>query len=370
MTRNGFTDPARSTSLTISRTRRLLFALAAITLAIVVPFSILLATDIYLHGRYERSAGLNVWGYRGPAVGRKRPGEYRVVVLGGSSAYGYGVTWDHAMPALLERRLNARRATPMFTVVNLAYNNEAAYSFTFTLRDYQKLDYDLACLYEGYNDRMGDTQPNLSVFRHDSPIFRLTGYMPIFPIVFKEKAAAMLYGGDTSAAYRSSDRPVFRAGLSTKATAGMLKAAAGIAESLEQQVGRLTAEPARRIAEGESTGCTYPWNSYCRSISEAVEYALQCHKQVLVMTQPYEYGPESRARHMEQQREMADMLRRRYGGDPRVAYLNLGPYVELGDPAFSFDRMHLTASGNERVAERIAQQVEAMAAARTPSGTR
>jgi hypothetical protein len=87
-------------------------------------------------------------------------------MLGGSSAYGYGTTWDKAIPAILERRLAGRNAGPFrkFGVINLGYNNEGAYSFTFTLKDYQSLDYDLVCLYEGYNDVLGDWRaPNLSV---------------------------------------------------------------------------------------------------------------------------------------------------------------------------------------------------------------
>src|SRR5437762_4697909 len=57
--------------------------------------------------------------------------EYRVAVLGGSAAYGYGTNWDEAMPALLERELGGRTAGPFqtFRVVNLGYNNEGAYSF-------------------------------------------------------------------------------------------------------------------------------------------------------------------------------------------------------------------------------------------------
>ena len=54
-------------------------------------------------------------------------------------------------------------------------------------------------LCEGYNDLAGGGVTNVQVFRHDSPIFRLTGYMPIFPIIFKEKSAAMLNGGDVGA---------------------------------------------------------------------------------------------------------------------------------------------------------------------------
>jgi hypothetical protein len=106
-------------------------------MAFAVSFVALLAVDVYLHGRFERSAGFNIWGYRGPTVSKKKPGEYRVVVLGGSAAYGYGVTWDRAIPAALERRLAARTpAQPRITVVNLGYNNEGAYSFKPTMQDY------------------------------------------------------------------------------------------------------------------------------------------------------------------------------------------------------------------------------------------
>jgi len=66
------------TAARFSRRKRVVFAAAAIALTLLVTFAGLLATDIYLHRKYERSAGFNIWGYRGPAAGRKQPGEYRV----------------------------------------------------------------------------------------------------------------------------------------------------------------------------------------------------------------------------------------------------------------------------------------------------
>ena len=81
-------------------------------MALSVSFLGLLAVDVYLHGKFEKSAGFNVWGYRGPAVGRKGADEYRVVILGGSSAYGYGTNWDEAIPAALERQLAGRSVGP------------------------------------------------------------------------------------------------------------------------------------------------------------------------------------------------------------------------------------------------------------------
>ena len=45
-------------------------------------------------------------------------------------------------------------------------------------------------------------------------MFRLTGYLPIFPLVFREKAASLLYGGDIGQLYeelRTGKKVVFDA---------------------------------------------------------------------------------------------------------------------------------------------------------------
>jgi hypothetical protein len=350
----------------MSRGRRIVFALIAVALAAATAGVALLAIDAYLHRKFQRSAGFNVWGYRGPVASRKSRDEYRVVMLGGSAAYGYGTNWDEAIPAVLERSLAGRTVGPFrrFGVMNLAYNNEGAYSFKFTLNDYLSLNYDLAILYEGYNDLMGDPRaPNLSVFRHNSPVFRLTGYLPIFPMIFREKAAAMLTG-TTASMYLNAPKTVFTPGLATKAAAEVLRGAAQVGESLEQQLGKVAAEPSRRVADPASTGCQSPWQEYCRSTMAAIDFALERGKQVVVATQPYGAGPTFRARHVEQQQEMRKMLQRRYGGDRRVLYVDLGDLIDLTDPALSFDQMHLTATGNSRAAGGFVQPVLEMAARR------
>jgi hypothetical protein len=58
------------------------------------------------------------------------------------------------------------------------------------------------------------------------------------------------------------------------------------------------------------------------------------------------------------------MLERRFGGDLRVRYANLGDAIDLTDPALSYDRMHLTPPGNTRIAAVLVQPVLEMAAAR------
>jgi hypothetical protein len=330
----------------------------ALLIAILVPVGALAVIDIYLHTRFQRTGGVNVWGYRGPIASRKPSGEKRVVVLGGSSAFGYGVSWSEAIPARLETKL--REVGERASVVNLAYNNEGAYSFKFTLDDYRYLDYDLALLYEGYNDLMGDpSAPNMSVFRHESPLFRVTGYLPILPLVFREKAASVLRHGDINQWYdelRSGKKVVFDASLADRAKAGALNATAAVGDAIQRQLGRMSPEPPPSIRSPNASGCKYPWAEYCQSILAAVEFGLRHDKRFLVVTQPYLVG-KSGVRHEDQQQAMVDALQRRFGADRRVAYFNAGTVVDLTDPALSFDRMHLTALGNERVASALAAPI-------------
>ena len=117
-------------------TKRILFALTAVSLSTVLMVGGLLAADLYLHHRFEKVAGLNIRGYRGSVLGKRQPGEQRVAVLGGSTALGYGVAPDESFPAVLERNLNdRRRATGQgpVRIVNLGGNAQGAYAFLPTL---------------------------------------------------------------------------------------------------------------------------------------------------------------------------------------------------------------------------------------------
>jgi hypothetical protein len=309
---------------------------------------VLLAADLYLHKKYERTAAVNVWGYRGPPIGRKSAGETRVAVLGGSTAFGYGPYWDGAFPFLLERRLNAT-GRGRYSVVNLAYNNEGAYSLRFTLEDYTYLDYDIAILYEGYND-LTDA-PQFQVFRRQSPIFRLTGYFPIFPMIAREKAYALLYGGNISQGY-AEGKTVFSPGLTTRATARALELAAATATSLERQVGRMTVDTTVPTKISPTDACAERWFHYCGSMQRAIEWARARGKGVLVGTQPYLSDI-----HVDQQRALAGLLRR-FESDKLIRHVNLGRAVDLKkNPHIAYDGVHLTAEGNDVIASGLVQPV-------------
>lgn len=345
----------------MTRSRYVLFGVAATLIAALSTSAVLLGVDVYLHQRLERSAGVNIWGYRGPTVGDKDANETRVAVFGGSTAFGYGVLWDEAWAYVLEQELNKRVAPAgrRFSVVNLAYNSEAAYAFKPTMEDYDFLDFDIAIFYEGYND-LGDA-PRIDVFRRTSPVFRLTGYLPIFPLIFREKAFALMNGGDVKAGYEGalqSKPTVFRPGMATQVGAAALEAAARTANSLEQQLGRLTTDPEQLRAVTPTTGCEVRWHHYCGAQADAITAARARGRAVLVVTQPFISDL-----HVDQQRALAGMLNDKFGDDPGVRHANMGPVVDLRTVQLAFDGMHLTPEGNRLVGEALVEPVLALDAA-------
>ena len=331
----------------MSQSKRIMFACVAVVLSMGLVVGLVLSLDLYLHKRFGKVAGLNIRGYRGPVVKQKRPDEQRIVVLGGSTALGYGVAPEESFPAFLERMLNERRRQEgrgPVSIVNLAYNTEGAYAYQYNLMYFDYLDYDLALLYTGYND-LG-AEPNTFVLRRQSPIFRLTGYMPIFPLVFREKAMALRYGGNLEAAYRN-EKTVFRPNLAERATASALEAAASVSESLERQLGRLSKDLEEGIVPVVGP-CPPRWTHYCHQVSLAVSQVLQRGRYAMVVTQPYTSDG-----HMEQQQAMVGMLQATFGDHPRLRHVNLGRAVDLSDSDIAYDGLHLTAEGNEQIARHL-----------------
>lgn len=346
--------------------RRLVFAACAATIAGALAVASLFGADLYLHRRADRSAGVNIWGYRGPVAARKRSGDVRIAVLGGSTVFGYGATWDQAFPAQLERKLNAASSGGRhFSVVNLGYNNEGAYSFRYTLEDYAYLRADIVCLYEGYNDLVGHGS-NRSLYRHESPLFRATGYFPILPLVFREKAMALRYGGNLEAAYAAQGTTVFKPTVVARAASGALDAAAGLGDSIERQVARLGGVPSTAGVATTGNACGFPWTEYCQGVSAAIDDALAAGQRVLFVTQPYLTGEQAGGRHRQQQRAVTALLHERYAGS-RVQYVDLGEAIDLRDGGMAFDGMHLTPEGNARIADRLVQPVLAAASVEPPA---
>ncbi len=340
--------------------KRLLFGCVAASLSLACGAAVLLAVDVYLHSRVEGDGGVNVWGYRGPAIGRKAGNEVRIAVFGGSTAFGYGVRWNEAFPFYLQARLNEAGGARRYVVVNLGAPGQGAFGFRYDLADYAYLRYDLAILYEGYNDLGATDLPNAVpprdsvntlLWRRQSPVFRATGYMPVLPLVFREKAMQLRSGGHLDAAYRG--HVVFKPGLAARASADALQTAAAIAESVGAALGRLTGDAAQAAQAGALDIRT--WRSYIDNVLAAVRFARSHGVKVIVVTQPYASDS-----HVAQQRALASALTSAFGGDAGVKYVNLGRSVDLRDRTIAYDGLHLVARGNERIAAGLVGPVRDM----------
>lgn len=332
------------------------FGLLAMLLSTAATLALVAGLDLYLHRRYANTGGYNIWGYRGPVAASKRPGERRMVMLGGSVAFGYGVSSDQTIPAKLEPLLQAARPQTPVSVVNLGWNSEGAYSFAFTLKDYAYLKYDAAILYSGYNDWMLNNQ----VYRHQSAIFRATGYLPIMPIV---PLVDWLRVRDLS---KRGDRVVFKPNLADRSSSEAAQTALRVSAALERQLDKLVPDQPPQATHTDGT-CGDRWDYYCGCVQRGIDYALQQGAHVFVVSEPYatrtsKAGPaghlaEGWKVHIEQQRTLANMLKVRYGQEKRVHYINMGPAVDLADPELCYDGLHLTAAGNRQLAEHLAPEI-------------
>jgi hypothetical protein len=147
--------------------------------------------------------------------------------------------------------------------------------------------------------------------------------------------------------------------MATQVGAKALEAAAATAQSLEQQLGRLTADPESLREVTPTTGCLERWQHYCGAQADAITAARARDRAVLVVTQPYISD-----QHVDQQRALVGMLANNYGRDPQVAHANMGPVVDLRDVQLAFDGMHLTPEGNRLVGEALVEPVLALDAVR------
>ena len=350
----------------MTRRRKIVFALVAVAISMSATIMGLLGADLYLHHRAERSAGLNRWGYRGPVLGRKQAGEIRVAMFGGSTMFGYGVLWSEALPAQLERLLQQRADGRAIHTVNLGYNNEGAYALVPTMEDFAWLDFDVVVFYIGYNDLMGDAGPTRALYRHESPVFRLTGYFPILPLYLNEKALMLRAGGQLEEAYKNEsarNKIVFRPGLAARTSATAMEAVSSVIGAVGNSLdGVAPAAPATDLNPSDQ-GCGDPWVAYCDSVFRAVTYARAHGLTVVVASPPLGVKPDFSAKQISQQKALADLMTRRFGADSGIRYVDLAHVVDLSDPNYSFDEMHLGAEGNRLVAQALVEPTLKMAAA-------
>ena len=290
-------------------TRRTVAWLLALEVTLLA-LTLVVALDMEVHRNVEQRQGTNTWGYRGMSR-FTLSGRARVAVLGGSAAYGFNVEWANTFPFYLERRLNQLRRAKypgFFTeVVNLSAMGDGAASYVTTLQDYAYLKPTAVLVYDGF---AAATANDSASTRHDSFVFRRAGYLPILTDV-------------------ASGRRRWTEG--------------AVVDAL------LRDDPPG--APGDVT-CGGGSRTWCAAMLDTVAWSVEHGLPVMVVTPPY-----ISRRHEAQQRSLAEAIQARFAADRRVRYVNVGRQVDVHDPTQSFDGAHLTARGNEIVAENLVDHV-------------
>ena len=264
--------------------------------------------DRRMHQR-DQLYGVNQWGYRGETRASKEPGEIRVALIGGSSAFERDLSYGWTLAGQLDIELrNAGAPTRrVYSVVNLSEPQAGADSYVDTLRDYAFLEPDVVCIFDGYDEL--ERLPSHA--RHRSFVFRATGYLPTLP-------ARML------------GRPGW-----------LSDQDGGVAELLREGRGSRA-----------DVSCAGASAVYCAAMAATARFALRHHHTVIVVS-----PPSVSSRHAAQQRSLAVTLDQEFGRELPFRYLDLGASIDLSNRVHSPDGLHRTNIGNHVIGQKIASAI-------------
>ena len=273
----------------------------------------IVAADVYAHKRVEMVGGVNIWGYRGAVAKRRSPGDHRILLVGGTRAYGYGAAADGTIAYIIEWELKNDTKRPV-NVINAGLMGATAPDFSAIVSRYLALSPDVVCIY----DDLGRAPTH----RRESRIMRVArGYTPILPLVLEEKGMAWRFGS-VAAGYAGGS-----------STTGWARRTAG---ATVQGIGSSLRSLESPVVPAESRG-------YATSLLAAADVALAAGSRVLIAV-----DPPSDTNAQNNLAELQEAIARR--GDSRVSLLALS---DVGDPDTLLDGYSYNAVGRTRVAMAI-----------------
>lgn len=130
---------------------------------------------------FGTSSRINRFGLRGAEVAeRKAPQTTRVLILGGSFVFGWGVSDAMAWPSVLERELNLRATASRYEVVNGGVNGANIDDLQrIAVQSVNTIEVDRVILVSAYNNHRLLSRPNLAQFA-DAQLGSLSlGYLAV-----------------------------------------------------------------------------------------------------------------------------------------------------------------------------------------------
>lgn len=306
----------------------------AVVQAFALTATLMVALDMYAHKRVEDLGGVNFWGYRGSVAARRQPNEIRIVVVGGTRAFGWGQSGS-ALASQIRRLILLTIDRPgsvlrPVVVINLGRLGALPDSYPATLEHFAYLQPDVVCIYDDLGVR-GPLPEEAT-----SAVFALTGYAPALPLVLREKGMVWRLG-DVKRGYGGVDSPPHSARPPLHRAAGsMLEAVAG-------GLGAADRIAARALVR--RTGRPAP---YADAMARAIDAAHRHARGVVVAV-----SPSDRAEQAENLEALTRRLRSEVGSAPWLRFVDLGAELQLRGDALRLDGWNYGGAGTTLAAERM-----------------
>ncbi len=293
-----------------------------------------IALDLYAHKHLENVGGVNMWGYRGPVAHAKRPREVRIAVVGGTRAFGWGLTASGTTASSMNTRMMLvidRPGTepPPLVILNLGRPGDRVADYPATIAHYAPLQVDFICLYDDLG--AGDVRPNWI----DSGVFALTGYMPMLPLALHEKGLAFRFGSviqGYAGTPASPERPAF-----ARAAGAVLEGAGDGLASIDRGIARIAGRhPAAHAAA-----------TYADQLQAAIDAAHRSARGVIVVLGPAE-SVEQR-----ENRAAVEGIKSQCAANRWCRFVDLGGVAKLLDPELRVDGWNYGGDATWAVAEAI-----------------
>jgi hypothetical protein len=302
--------------------------------AVVLSALAVVVLDVVAHKRVEQLGGVNIWGYRGPVALQKQPNEIRIAIVGGTRAFGWGepasALASHVRRIVMLTTDRRGEAVRPIVVLNLGTPGALPDAYPVTIERYAALQPDYICIYDDLGVRAATFEDRAS------GVAALTGYVPVLPLVLREKGMTWEYG-DLRRAY-AHERPSAPA---LRRIAGRAAVLAGVAlDRADRGLARLV----DHSPVGASTS-----GSYERDLLAAIDAAHRRARGVVVVLSPAE-TPEQIARSRAVRAPLANLA----AASPWLRLVELGTHPELIDPSWRVDEWNYGSAGITLVAESIA----------------
>ena len=291
--------------------------------SVVMACLLIVGLDLYAHRRTDGVAGLNIWGYRGPVTHQKQARELRVVLLGGSRAFGWGQDAFGTMATVLRRLIMLETDRPggelrPVSVINVARIAAPVASYRHAIEHYSYLQPDVICIYDDLRALATSTMGT-------SGVYTLTGYQPALPLALKEKGMRLRFGS-VERGYQPDATPDERIGSGRRALGWIMQSAGSGLEMLDHRLHEAVVDEA---------DAALPYDA---ALAEAIDVARQHARGVVVTLSPAETAEQQRNR-----RALLDRLSVA-SADRRLRIVDLDHVRELRDPELRLDGWNYGAS--------------------------